>query len=158
MARRVLLTVLVVLVLVAVGSYAYVHYRTDRRLNGGEVVDETGNVLADGSGAPVKTPTRSETSESRDNGGATTGQNVPVTRAAVQPVVQPAYSTAPAMDSLAPNAPNRAAFAGTGKFQVYRQGDLTWRVDTDSGRTCILFATEEQWRKPVVYRNGCPTR
>ncbi len=47
------------------------------------------------------------------------------------------------------------AFSGSGKFQVYRQGNLTWRVDTESGHTCILFATMEEWQKPIVYQHGC---
>jgi len=70
---------------------------------------------------------------------------------------QPATQTmiAPATDSISPNPTNGMAFTGTGKFQVYRQGDLTWRVDTESGRTCIVFATLEEWRKPIVYQHGC---
>jgi hypothetical protein len=69
------------------------------------------------------------------------------------------YSTvaAPASDSISPNPPNGMAFAGTGKFQVYRQGNLTWRIDTDSGSACVLFATMEEWRKPLVYQHGCPS-
>ena len=58
-------------------------------------------------------------------------------------------------DSIQPNPPNGVAFAGTGKFQVYRQGNLTWRVDTESGANCILFATMEEWKKPVVYNHAC---
>jgi hypothetical protein len=60
-----------------------------------------------------------------------------------------------AADSIQPNPPNGAVFAGTGKFQVYRQGNLTWRVDTQSGASCILFATMEEWKKPVVYHHAC---
>ncbi len=62
---------------------------------------------------------------------------------------------APSTDSIPPNPANGAAFAGTGQFQVYRQGNLTWRVDTVTGHTCILFATMEEWRKPVVYQHAC---
>ncbi len=61
----------------------------------------------------------------------------------------------PATDTIAPNPTNGQTFAGTGKFQVYRQGNLTWRVNTETGETCILFATEEEWRKEIVYRHGC---
>ena len=46
-------------------------------------------------------------------------------------------------------------FAGTGKYQLYRQGDITWRLDTDTGWACILFATDAQWAKPRVYQHGC---
>jgi hypothetical protein len=62
---------------------------------------------------------------------------------------------APATDSIQPNPPNGTAFAGTGKFQVYRQGNLTWRVNTETGANCILFATMEEWKKPVVYNHAC---
>jgi hypothetical protein len=35
-------------------------------------------------------------------------------------------------------------FSGTGHYQLYRQGNLTWRMNTDTGRACILFATDEE--------------
>lgn len=63
----------------------------------------------------------------------------------------------PASDSIAPNPTNGMTFAGSGKFQVYRQGNLTWRVDTETGKTCIVFATMEEWKKPIVYEHGCAT-
>ena len=46
-------------------------------------------------------------------------------------------------------------FAGKGRYQLYRQGKITWRLNTDSGEACILFATEEEWHKQRVYENGC---
>lgn len=61
----------------------------------------------------------------------------------------------PSTDSQSPNAPEGMHFSGTGKYQVYRQGNLTWRVNTESGESCILFATEEEWRKPLVFNHGC---
>ncbi len=61
----------------------------------------------------------------------------------------------PATDSIAPEPPNGMLFGGSGHFQLYRQGDLTWRLDTETGETCIIFATEELWRKPRVFRAGC---
>ncbi len=62
---------------------------------------------------------------------------------------------APATDTVAPNPPNGMTFGGSGHFQLYRQGDLTWRLNTDTGETCVIFATDEEWRKPKVYRSGC---
>jgi hypothetical protein len=74
----------------------------------------------------------------------------------------PAQSGAPTQtaeaageDSLNPNPPNGTVFAGSGRFQVYRQGSLTWRIDTNTGQSCVLLATNEEWRKPQVYRHGC---
>lgn len=63
----------------------------------------------------------------------------------------------PTTDSQSANAPNGATFSGTGKFQVYRQGNLTWRVNTETGESCVLFATEEEWHKSIVYNHGCST-
>jgi hypothetical protein len=64
-------------------------------------------------------------------------------------------SAAPSADSISRNPPSGAVFAGKGMFQLYRQGDITWRLDTDSGAACILFATDAQWRNPLVYSHGC---
>ena len=64
----------------------------------------------------------------------------------------------PATDSIAPNPPNGMTFGGSGHYQLYRQGDLTWRLNTDTGETCVIFATDEEWRKPKVFRAGCRGR
>jgi len=63
----------------------------------------------------------------------------------------------PAGDSIPRNPPNGQAFSGSGKFQLYRQGDITWRLDTQTGSACILFATDAQWRHSRVYQAGCGT-
>jgi hypothetical protein len=71
---------------------------------------------------------------------------------------QPAADSAltpPSADSIRRDPPSGTVFAGKGKFQLYRQGDITWRLDTDSGAACILFATDAQWRNPLVYSHGC---
>jgi hypothetical protein len=73
----------------------------------------------------------------------------------VVPGAPPKAAAGIATDTISPNPPNGMAFAGSGRFQVYRQGSLTWRIDTDTGQTCILFATNAEWRKPQVYRHGC---
>ena len=63
--------------------------------------------------------------------------------------------TPPSSDTILRNPPNGMVFSGSGKFQLYRQGDITWRVDTQTGDACILFATDAQWSRPVVYAHGC---
>ena len=68
---------------------------------------------------------------------------------------QGAPATAPGNDTISPNPPNGMVFAGSGRYQLYRQGNLTWRLDTETGRSCILFATDEEWKKPRVYKAGC---
>ena len=67
----------------------------------------------------------------------------------------PASQAPPAGDTMTPNPPNGMAYSGSGHFQVYRQGNLTYRINTDTGQTCVLYATNEEWRKPQVYSHGC---
>jgi hypothetical protein len=66
-----------------------------------------------------------------------------------------APTAAPASDSIPRNPTNGTVYAGGGRYELYRQGDITWRVDTETGSTCILFATDAQWSKTRVYQNGC---
>ena len=75
----------------------------------------------------------------------------------VTPAAPPASVTAslPATDTLSPDAPNGMAFGGSGKYQWYRQGNITWRINTHSGSSCIAFATMDEWQKPLVYSHGC---
>ncbi len=61
----------------------------------------------------------------------------------------------PAYDTASPNAPNGTRFAGSGTYQWYRQGNLTWRIDTNTGRSCIVYATMDEWRKQIVSSHGC---
>jgi hypothetical protein len=70
-------------------------------------------------------------------------------------VVGSVLSSLPAADSQVPNAPDGQRFGGSGKYQWYRQGNLTWRVDTVTGGSCVAFATLDEWRKPIVYSHGC---
>lgn len=80
---------------------------------------------------------------------ATTTTSVSTTSAKTPVGAPPAY------DTIAPNAPNGAIFTGSGAYQWYRQGNLTWRVDSRTGRSCIVFATDEEWRKERVMSHGC---
>ena len=61
----------------------------------------------------------------------------------------------PTRDTEAPNAPNGARFAGSGSYEWYRQGNITWRIDTNTGRSCIIYATMEEWHKQIVMSHGC---
>ena len=61
----------------------------------------------------------------------------------------------PNPDTLPPNAETGVRTAGSGPYQWYRQGNLTWRIDTTTGRSCIIYATMEEWRKPIVISHGC---
>lgn len=61
----------------------------------------------------------------------------------------------PAADSVSPNPQNDVHFRGAGSFEWYRQGNITWRVDTTTGHSCIIYATMEEWRKQIVLNHGC---
>jgi len=61
----------------------------------------------------------------------------------------------PSTDSQSPSAANGMRFAGSGSYLVYRQGDITYRLDTQTGRSCVIYATMEEWRKPIVMSHGC---
>ena len=50
------------------------------------------------------------------------------------------------------------AAAGKSKFELYRQGDLTFRLNTETGDACVLLATQDQWSNTVVYSHGCNGR
>lgn len=58
-------------------------------------------------------------------------------------------------DGIEQASANRMAFAGAARFQLYRQGDITWRLDMETGRTCVLLATDEQWKLERVFSHGC---
>ena len=79
----------------------------------------------------------------------------PTNQVVAAPVAQPIAGPAPATDSQLPNAPNGMRFGGSGTYQWYRQGNLTWRLDTVSGRSCIVYATMEEWQKQIVIEHGC---
>jgi hypothetical protein len=100
------------------------------------------------------------TEDQQDQGTDTTSPTMQAssTPAGGSQVVRSQQSAAlnpPATDTISPNPPNGMTFSGSGRYQLYRQGNLTWRLDTETGRSCVIFATDEEWRKPRVYRAGC---
>ena len=136
--------------LVAVGIRWYVHRAKLRALNSGAVyVKEQPN-------GPVKPLTPQQMKPASQ---PSTNPQVATTIPAAPPApVVPQPATPPPSGTIPRNPPNGLAFAGTGKFQLYRQGDITWRLNTDTGDACILFATDTQWSRTRVYRNGCASR
>lgn len=42
-----------------------------------------------------------------------------------------------------------------GRYQMRDQGRRTWRFDTVTGRTCLLLAPEEDWKKGEVSAESC---
>ncbi len=156
-----LIGVVIVVLIAAAAWYAY-HRRTTQMGDGSVRFDDTSALTDESNSTPsssssiVTTP--SDTSK-RNIVQPTTNVQPPMTgsvTSAAAPVTSAApAATAPATDTISANPTNGMAFTGNGKYQVYRQGNLTWRLDTETGRTCILFATMEEWRKPIVYQHGC---
>jgi hypothetical protein len=137
MGKRILGLVVVVVVL-GMAYLGYQKYR-DGQNESGDIHGDTSSLSTSNDAASDSAPQRSQ----------------PAVIQPQQPVAQATTMAAPASDSISPNPANGMAYAGSGKFQVYRQGNLTWRVDTATGHACILFATMEEWKKPIVYSNGC---
>ena len=166
MAKRVIILVVVLVV----GIFAYVSYnRYDARRAGvsGEVFSNDPQLAR----AKMDSVSRAATESTGSSGGETivyppaaTAQPVPAAAAApastpsalqVAQTGKPALETPPGGDTISPNPTNGMVFAGKGKYQVYRQGNITWRLNTETGQSCVLFATDEEWKKPRVYRAGC---
>ena len=72
-----------------------------------------------------------------------------------QPRGPESVTTLPAGQTISRNPPNGIVTAGSGKFELYRQGDLTFRLNTDTGDACVLLATQAEWSKNIVYSHGC---
>ena len=140
---------LAVIAVIALGVAWHRHRTKMRALNSGEVyVREQPSGPAKLLPPPAQSPA--------DNEIAATATPQPGNPA---PAAQPGPAApVPSSDSIPRNPPNGLAFAGSGKFQLYRQGDITWRLNTQTGETCILFATDAQWRLHRVYQAGCGTR
>ena len=155
MARRIL--VIVVIVIVAAFFYfGYANYDAGRAGASGDVYSndpQPGKLKGDGGGAKASdgqavvypTPSSSPAAVAPAAGTDQVGQ----------PGVTGVQGSAPATDTISPNPPNGMAFSGSGKYQLYRQGNITWRLNTETGKSCIIFATEEEWKKEKVLRAGC---
>jgi len=138
--------ILVLLAAVLLGASWFVHRARIRALNSGDVFvrEQPG-----GNPAPQPPPASppSQPAPSNSAGAASPG--------AANPSLPASAASAPASDTIARNPPNGMLFTGSGKYQLYRQGDITWRLNTDTGWACVLLATDGQWRKTRVYQNGC---
>ena len=163
MTRGVLFIAVLVVVVLGVLYFGYGNYSAKRAGASGDVYS---NDSTSGRLKPSTNTDSSDASSARSVSSTATEATKPVTYppAAEQAArVGDTSSTAPsatmpATDSISPNPPNGEVFAGTGKYQLYRQGNLTWRLNTDTGQTCIIFATDEEWKKPQVKRAGCAGR
>jgi hypothetical protein len=158
MTRRILTVAMALAIVAALLYFWYGSYGAKRAGADGQVYSN------DSSSGRLKSSSNSDTSNSQpvSNSPASASQPVTYPPAAEQAertaAGTPASSGVPATDSISPNPTNGQVFAGTGKYQLYRQGNLTWRLDTDTGQTCIIFATDEEWKKAKVMNAGCRGR
>jgi hypothetical protein len=138
--------ILLIAATVILGELWYVHWSKTRAMNSGDVyvLDQPGDA------AQPKTA-KNQPAHPQEKSPETTA-STPATPAGQ--AQEEASVTAPS-DTISRNPPNRVLIAGTGKYALYRQGDITWRLNTDTGQACIIFATETQWRKMLVYQHGC---
>jgi hypothetical protein len=143
-----------IIVLVAgviLGTAWYVHRSRIRALDSGDVFVRE----QPGDNAKPQTPPPAPTGQPAPSPEAATAKGAETPSG--QPQTQPAAKV-PSSDTISRNPPNGMTFSGSGKYQLYRQGDITWRLNTDTGWACVLFATDAQWRKTRVYGNGCSGR
>ncbi len=142
--------VLMMIVAVAVAAAAWsIHRARARALEGGDVSVRDRNGGKTTLQQPPVTASGNQTPQAGNQSGTETGDNHAAATAHSGPLAPPAS------DSIRRSPPSGMVFAGAGKYQLYRQGDITWRLNTDNGDACILFATETQWRRPLVYNHGC---
>jgi hypothetical protein len=133
----------VIAAVVLVGTVWYLHWSNTRALDSGEV--HVRQQPANNAG-PAASETPSPSSQSPE---VATNANEDQGRPSDN------IATIPTTDSSSRNPPNRTLISSTGRFQLYRQGDITWRMDTATGQACVLFATQSMWRKTLVYEHGC---
>lgn len=159
MTRRVI--VIVVLLLLAVAFYfGFSSYDAKRAGGNGEVYSADSQGKARGASSAAVTTDAPDTPSTKPVDPQTVVYPPAATQSAQTPAANFSDDTAtvPAGDTISPNPPNGEVFAGKGRYQLYRQGNITWRLDTNTGRACVIFATDAEWKKPRVYRAGCGSR
>jgi hypothetical protein len=160
MARRILVIVLL-LILAGLAYVGYTSYDAKRAEASGDVFskDSPADRTKTDTGVAAVAAADSEDKVSEQpttvNPAAAPAEPTPATPDATAQTGGNGGAVAPGADTISPNPPNGMVFSGTGHYQLYRQGNLTWRLNTDTGQTCILFATDEEWKKAKVYRSGC---
>jgi hypothetical protein len=128
---------------IVIGGFWFVHWSNTRALNSGAVHVRQ----QPGEAAKSTTP-------QNDTGQPTQPQEV-ASNAGEPPRGSGPLTALPAAQTISRNPPNGIVTAGSGKFELYRQGDLTFRLNTDTGDACVLFATQAEWSKNIVYAHGC---
>jgi hypothetical protein len=148
--------IIVAILIVLLGGYWYSHYRATQAANNGDTISPDNSVTTSlAAPDPTPVPAATATPAKRTPMPGSTAVSTPTPVATTQTSLSTETSAAPASDTIDRTPPNGMVFAGTGHIQVYRQGNITWRINTDTGDACVLFATDREWRKPRVYSAGC---
>jgi Tfp pilus assembly protein PilO len=50
-----------------------------------------------------------------------------------------------------------ATLKSVGRYQIHQTGSRTWRLDTATGQDCLLLTSNEDWKKPDVAMQECPS-
>jgi hypothetical protein len=58
-------------------------------------------------------------------------------------------------DELAQLRQDASLGKSVGRYHQYNSGGRTWRLDTATGKTCLLLASEADWKKPDVAAQNC---
>ena len=145
---RLLFLIIMAICVVVFGVVWYTHRSNIRSLTSGAVVahDQPSDQAKTAQTAPETGTSGLAAPEQRPQTPARGAHPAQIDGAPVAP---------PTADSNPRNPPNGMIFAGRGKYQLYRQGDITWRLNTDTGQACILFATDAEWSQPRVFQQGC---
>jgi hypothetical protein len=140
----------VLIAMVIVGGVLFLHWSRNHAMNSGEVhvrqqpAEAAKSAVPEGGSA---NPAAQQGDQSANPEVAQNDQNRSQSQSSVY--------TLPASETLSRNPPDRTVLAGSGRYELYRQGDITWRMDTATGQACVLFATEAMWRRSLVYEHGC---
>jgi len=60
-----------------------------------------------------------------------------------------------ANDELATLKYNADLGKSVGRYSIHHEGFQTWRLDSATGYTCLMLASDEVWKKPGMKEQGC---
>lgn len=132
---------------IIIGGFWFVHWSNTRALNSGAVHVRQQPVENAKSGNPQPSPATPPDTAAQPQEVASNAGDQSRGPESIIPL--------PAAQTFTRNPPNGVAAAGSGKFELYRQGDLTFRLNTETGDACVLLATQTEWSKNIVYSHGC---
>lgn len=64
------------------------------------------------------------------------------------------YTLVP-IDDLATMKQQAEMGKSVGRYQINREGFRTWRLDTATGKICLLLTSDEDWKKPDIQAQSC---